>query len=317
VWLIYALGGGWGHLTRAAALARIAQRERPVRILTNSPHAAAVSEFLPELDLTVLDAAASAEATRAGAIREIGRCRPQCLIVDTFPRGLGGELTELLPSLGTRKVLVHRDLNPRYVAAAGLREFVAANYALVLVPGAGEGAQFGDLPGACQTDPWLLRSCEELRPGKPGCVLVCAGGNRSELGWYGEVVSHLAGRVPVRSVAPECPPGCPPSCWVRYWPAMDLYGSAAAVIGGAGYNTVQECRAWGVPLIARAWQRKYDCQAERAARAGVRVVTTAREAAEAALEIVGTDDTSFATRRPEFRNGAADAVERIAGGAAR
>ena len=97
MWLIYALGGGWGHLTRAAALARIAQRERPVRILTNSPHAAIVSEFLPELDLTVLDAAAPAEATRAGAIREIGRCRPQCLLVDTFPRGLGGELTELLP----------------------------------------------------------------------------------------------------------------------------------------------------------------------------------------------------------------------------
>ena len=43
MWLIYALGGGWGHLTRAVALASIAQRERPVRILTNSPYASIVA----------------------------------------------------------------------------------------------------------------------------------------------------------------------------------------------------------------------------------------------------------------------------------
>ena len=43
-WLIYALGGGLGHLSRAIALARVAARAagRTIRVLTNSPFAASV-----------------------------------------------------------------------------------------------------------------------------------------------------------------------------------------------------------------------------------------------------------------------------------
>ena len=37
-WLIYAVGGGWGHLNRALALARIAAGDRAIKILTNSPY---------------------------------------------------------------------------------------------------------------------------------------------------------------------------------------------------------------------------------------------------------------------------------------
>jgi len=36
---------------------------------------------------------------------------------------------------------------------------------------------------------------------------------------------------------------------------MDLFGCASAIVGGAGYNTVAECLAWEVPLVARAWPR--------------------------------------------------------------
>lgn len=39
-WLIYALGGGWGHLMRALAFGRIAALYRPVTILSNSPYTA-------------------------------------------------------------------------------------------------------------------------------------------------------------------------------------------------------------------------------------------------------------------------------------
>jgi len=46
---------------------------------------------------------------------------------------------------------------------------------------------------------------------------------------------------------------------------MDLLPGVDLVVGGAGYNTVNECLACGVPLIARAWPRKYDRQSLRAA----------------------------------------------------
>jgi UDP:flavonoid glycosyltransferase YjiC (YdhE family) len=301
VWLVYALGSGWGHLTRAVALARIAGRARAVRILTNSPYADIVRAALPELDLRVVESGAA-------VMREIGECRPACLIVDTFPRGIVGELAGLLPEFGGGKVLVHRDLNPRYVASRQLREFVGAHYDLVIVPGAGEGSQFGYLPAACGTAPWLVRACNEIpAPLGDPYVLVCAGGNPAELAWYGAVTSRIQGRAPVRCVAAERPPGCPEGCWVRYWPAMDLIAGASAVVGGAGYNTVQECLALRAPLIARAWERKYDRQALRAERTGVRLVREPEEAAEAAVEAM----RAWPWPRPLFHNGAAEAVERI------
>jgi predicted glycosyltransferase len=109
MWFIYALGGGWGHLTRAAALARAASPRHAVRILTNSPYAGVVRKALPELDVAALDPALPAPETRRAALREIRAARPSCLIVDTFPRGLGGELVPVLESLDAKKVLVHRD----------------------------------------------------------------------------------------------------------------------------------------------------------------------------------------------------------------
>jgi hypothetical protein len=321
VWLIYALGGGWGHLTRAVALASIARRDRPVRVLTNSAYASIVAASLPSLDLVMLDPCAPAESIRGEVQREIAASRPSCLIVDTFPRGIGGELAGILGAFDACKVLVHRDLNPRYVEAVGIREFVAAHYDLVLVPGAGEGSQLGDLPAAVETDAWLVRSADEIPArgeilGVDRSVLICASGNKDELDWYGAVftaIRELDRDAPVRVIAAERPAACPEECWIRYWPAMDLFGCAAVVVGGAGYNTIRECVAWRVPLVARAWPRTYDRQELRArqaaARGRVTLVQTPQDAARFALEQIkgGLPDA------PDFVNGAVDAVRRIAG----
>ena len=327
MWLIYALGGGWGHLTRGVALASIARNERPVRVISNSPYAPLAASALPDLDLVTLDPLATAQETREAATAEIARCSPSCLIVDTFPRGICGELAGVLGGLKAYKVLVHRDLNPSYSAAAGIRAFVAEHYDMVLAPGAAEGSLLGDLPIASTTEPWLVRSADQipdrsiarnvLRLGRdePACVLVCASGKAGELSWYGEVLSAIRrrdARTPARIVAAERPHDCPPEYWIRYWPAMDLFGCAAVVVGGAGYNTIQECLAWGAPLVARAWPRTYDRQELRARNAGTRgrvtLVQEPEEAARAAFEQIdgGT------ARVPRFTNGAAEAVRRIA-----
>jgi hypothetical protein len=293
LWLIYALGGGWGHLTRATALARAASSRHPVRILTNSPYAAQV----PGLDIVVVE---SCEA----AVARIDASKPDALIVDTFPRGITGELATILPSLKAAKILIHRDLNPHYVSSFFLRDFVASNYDLVLIPGAGEGSEF---PGQV-TSPWLVRSSDELSTANAhGQPIICASGNAEELEWYGEVTARLPDAL---CIAPVCPPGCPTERWIRHWPAIDLFPGASVIVGGAGYNTVHEALACRVPLVARPWPRKYDRQSCRAARAAmqgeVTIVITPDDAVSAAVHHLSAGPCPVS-----FRNGATRAVSLI------
>ena len=135
-WLLYALGGGLGHLTRAVALSRAALRgsgqdeqktHTEIVLLTNSPFA----ETLPvsnELGrghrVLKLRSTLSRDETAAQVIELLQTERFDTFIVDTFPRGLGGELAPILPELACRKLLVHRDLNPRYCDQYKLQEFV-------------------------------------------------------------------------------------------------------------------------------------------------------------------------------------------------
>ncbi|HYL73721.1 MAG TPA: glycosyltransferase [Bryobacteraceae bacterium] len=307
-WLIYALGGGWGHLTRAVALAQAT----PARILTNSPYAARVRRAMPELDLLALDPNLPIAQARIEIVEKIRAAAPACLIVDTFPRGLGGELAGTLHSLAPMKVLVHRDLNPHYVATAHLKDFVRSHYDLILIPGENEGRAFADLPAAAITAPWLVRP--QPRPIIHTDILICAAGPIEELTWYGAVAAELQARSKaiVRCVAPICPPDCPAECWLEYWPAADLIAAADVVIGGAGYNTIHECLAYNVPLIARPWLRAYDRQwlrARRAAKRGVvAIVDRPDEAATAALRQLRRPKARAAS---EIRNGADQAVARI------
>jgi hypothetical protein len=293
--LIYALGGGWGHVTRAAALARAIGAAARVRILANSPHLDIVSAAMAELGI---EAVSSREEAASRILLE----KPEVLVVDTFPRGLGGELADLLPSLPAWKVLIHRDLRPEYVAWAGLRTFVAAHYDGVICPG--EIGPLADMAQALFTPPWLVRPPLEIETGVD--VVVCAGGNTEEMPWYGEVAARLACEVRVRCLAPELPPGCPPELWIRYWPSIDWIAHAGAVVGGAGYNTINECLALSVPLIARPWDRKYDRQRRRAEQCpNATIVDTPDEAARAALEALARPRMP----RPVFRNGADEAAE--------
>ncbi len=274
--LIYALGGGWGHLTRAVAVAQACQGAT-VRILTNSLYAEHVRRAEPSLDIRSV-------STREEVLAEIELAAPECLIVDTFPRGIVGELVDYS---GVR-VLVQRELTPEYIAAADLQTFISAHYALVLTP--------GDVISGLQEPPWLVHSPGKLSAEQARkvlkvegrCIVVCAAGNPDEQAWYGAVTSLVGEQA--RCVAPECPPGCPPERWVQYWPAMDLYVAADAVVGGAGYNTIHECLACGVPLVAKPWPRKYDRQllrAQRAAEFGQVVIVHEPEEAATVINSLG------------------------------
>ncbi len=246
----------------------------------------------------ILDPALPVQTAREQAVQAIAAAAPTCLIVDTFPRGLGGELVGVLESFAGTKVLVHRDLNPSYVAENNLRDFVNNSYDLILIPGESEGHAFAKLQKAVVTDPWLIRNADELpsprrarqllkiESDRQPCILVCASGTIQELSWFDAVISELLARNPtaaIRCVAPTRPPNCPIEYWIKYWPAADLLPATDVVIGGAGYNTVHECLACNVPLVARPWPRLYDRQWLRAKRAGVTIVDRPDEAASAAI----------------------------------
>ena len=317
-WLIYALGGGWGHLMRALALGRIAASDRPVIIVCNSPYTAdlllyaADDETLPIVSgcyIHTIPATASFEQTTNRVLEAIATEDYECLIIDTFPRGLGGELAAILPQMqDITRILVHRDINPDYVRAKNLELFATDNFDLILVPGETGELPLAHLSQVKHTPPWLIRSFGEL-PSRAAArrllrldtadtkkvVLVLAAGRAEELSFYGQLTRALAEDLDVttRCLSAERPPDCPPELWTFHWPGIECLPGVDVAVGGAGYNTFYECLAVGVPLVAFAFPRQYDRQEIRASRwlrqqrsPRVRLVDTVEAATRAVSDLL-------------------------------
>ncbi|AEI64004.1 hypothetical protein [Corallococcus macrosporus] len=289
-WLVYALGGGMGHLTRASALARAASRRgHAVVLLTNSPFAAGLpleAVLGAGVEVLRLSPALGREAVGEVVARCLEDVRPDVFLVDTFPRGLGGELAPLLSSVRARKVLIHRDVNPTYVKQYGLARAVEA-FDLLLVPG--EDAPFARHARAVRTAPWLLLRASELLPRDKArarlgvsaeddraLVAVMGCGTPTEVEEAGHIAARLdarlAGGAVVRWLVPPGPgrDGGPrqatPEGWaprVPVWPALAVLPGVDVLVGAGGYNTVQEARATGTPFLALARPRLYDRQSLR------------------------------------------------------
>ncbi|WP_242072010.1 glycosyltransferase [Nostoc sp. FACHB-110] len=316
------MGGGWGHLNRALALGRIAAVHKSVQIITNSPYAKHINHegciiySIPENNDFL---------TTSQQVRKI-ILQTECdrLIIDTFPRGLGGELADILPQLHIRRILIHRDINPDYVTAKNLRSFVAENYNTVIVPGEGEDIPLADLANVQHTAPWLIRNAAELPDRitvrshilkvKPDIqlILVCAAGNASELTFFAQLTQDLQQNFPdcaVRILAANCPANCPEALWLSHHPGIECIAAADIVLGGAGYNTVYECAALGVPLIAFAWPRLYDRQAKRATKAYK--VQNIKQAIATVKILLDKEKPKHTFCLPNYINGAVQAIDHI------
>jgi hypothetical protein len=110
----------------------------------------------------------------------------------------------------------------------------------------------------------------------------------------------------VRVLTPMCPEGCPPQFWVSHSPGIECLPAADVVVGGAGYNTVYECAAVGVPLVTFAFKRLYDRQKVRALRCAYCV-----EEIEEAIATVGMLQNQVSNRPVNYPNGAVEAVRLI------
>ena len=337
-WLIYALGGGWGHLMRSLALGRMAAIARPIIVVCNSPYIADIliyaadDEALPIVlgcYIYTIPATASSEQKANRILEAIATQDYECLIVDTFPKGLGGELADILPQMqGITKILVHRDISPDYVRAKNLEPFATENFDLILVPGETDEIPLAHLPQVKHTSPWLVRSWDEL-PTRSAArqllgldpaeskkiVLVLAAGRAEELWFYGQLIQAIAGSLDVvaRCLSAERPPDCPPELWSFHWPGIECLPGVDVAVGGAGYNTFYECLAVGIPLVAFAFPRQYDRQEIRVRRllrqqrsSQVRLVDTLEGAVEAVSELLLLPQT-----RGSAVNGAKMAVRAI------
>lgn len=323
-WLVYALGGGLGHLTRALALARAAARQGvATKVLSQSPFAPFVRTHLrddrwaAEIELSVLETA-GAEGTRELVGRALRSGHHDALVVDTFPRGLLGELE---PYLDRPAFLVHRDLDPRYVQAQGLARLVP-RYQGVLLPG--EAGPLAAAPWArvAQTAPWLCRDADELlspaearrvlSAGDLPVALVVGSGNAHEVRGARALADTLAEAFPERLAVRLAAPGLsggPPHTGAlgafESWPLLPLLTGVDLVVGAGGYHTVYEARAVGARLLAFARPRTYDRQQHR-----LRPDERVRSAAEV-IEAVGASlDAGLPVRAaPRFDSGARQAVD--------
>ena len=280
-WLIYALGGGLGHLTRAVGLARVAARSgHRIRILTNSPFAGQIPfdrELGENAEVVRIDSTFNRDAVAAKVGTILKERDFDVLIVDTFPRGLAGELTPWFDRLKCPKVLIHRDIAPDYVRWGGL-ESVASRFDLLILPG--ERAPLGHHSHAVRTAPWLVRDREELLDrydaryrlnvcgDDPRPVVIVVGcGRRDEIRSVrilaNRLKESLVGSAIVLLSSVECPDDSVKDCGPVFWPLLELMAGIDILVGSGGYNTVYEARATATKLVALARPRKYDRQAER------------------------------------------------------
>ena len=321
-WLVYALGGGLGHLTRGLALARAAGRQGiRVTLLTNSPFASALpvrDELHRDDHLIIIPAESDLQDAKRQVRDVIRNSTAQLLIVDTFPRGLGGELADLLPTLSTPSALIHRDLNPRYVESFELSRS-AAMYDLLLSPG-----ETGPLKSArthC-TLPWLIRDADELlaigsarrqlglrdHDARP-VALISGCGRAAEIqelaGWASWLARELEDRVHIRF----CSPASSSSADLNIWPLLPLLTGVDILIGAGGYNTVNEARVTGTPLVALARPRMYDRQLVRLAPH--ETFTLRDELPDRILSLSASSDPVRRQSPPAYSNGAHQAVKAL------
>lgn len=348
--LYYALGGGLGHAMRTLSLARKnAEFGGTHTVICNSPFSTYVQkQFDRESDRIKLICLSPQMTPSESAVKidEIfQQVVPEVIVVDTFPRGLGGELVEILSSTELMKILVCRTLPPRYVSDMGLVEFVGRCFDAVLLPG--EESQFSaDLKQVFEKDKvalcdrFLIRSRHEMPSREQACaaistvpesptVLFVGNGNLSECQQaidefnrirngiqQSELNSEIQFRISIPSDygADSVDPSTSGFAQWRMPENLLLFEALPAidfVIGSAGYNLFWETSSLLIPAILRPQDRKYDSQSARLSKYGrdnlVADVTSDEQILRRLVDLKKRADDM-----PQFQNGAEQAAQWLA-----
>ena len=259
--MIYALGGGLGHLQRSLSLAKAATaRGHTATLLTHSPAYPRIADRCDLAGVTILEMPQGDELVPAVHRVVEGRGH-DAVVVDTLPRGVLGELAAV--TWRVPAVFVHRDITSAYAHQADVQR-AAQRFDLMLCPGERGPLEHENL---IETKPWVLMGPEELLPrgearAALGCpddrplVVVCDTTEPRECAGLAYLAEHLreaygdAAHVMLASLEAT-------------WPMMRLHLGVDLLVGAAGYNTVHEARLTATPFRAIARERLYDLQGRR------------------------------------------------------
>ena len=322
----YAFGGGAGHVCRSIAVLRQIQKQAgPVAIaLTNSRFSSLYErEGIPHRLIATPSPDPRALAQQLhDAVSEFG---VKVLVVDALPRGIFGEMGELLPRLDMPKVAVLRCLKRDYLGSHDVPRFIDAHYdRAVLCEGWPDDAHRALAIDQVDAAPILIRDSDELlardqargimAAAEPTPLVVAVGavGDAS----LGDSVFKLLAKIHSRGRTPRfllrhahlpSEPQTDPDA-ITHFPLIELLPGADVVVGACGYNLCHECRATATPAIFMPQRRLYDDQFWRARDADA---ASGPEQLEALLAQKLRSLPPRPERAPHYDNGAHRAAEAI------
>lgn len=326
--IIYALGGGMGHIVRAVSLAGAINRISSIEpVVLTIPEFAQFAKREIE-NVEIIEPSEDSNEYRSKIIDRMNCLSPKILVVDALPMGLMGELRDFLPAFTGKKVLIARILREYYRQVMDIENYVYGHYDLVIKS---EKFPYFNFPyrKSIEVAPILARSGErvmnrhqardKLKVPKDR-ILVMAVSTHQPLraDAFFQMVYHSLMRIgeerAVMKFASPYGEADPSAVHTSYFPLMELMAGIDIVVGHAGYHLVHETEALRVPFLCFPQERLYDDQQARIAdikREDFVLFKTAREVEDALRKIIG-----IAARRgtkPNFANGADDAAKAILG----
>ena len=272
--LVYALGGGLGHLVRARAFLHTVGMERDAAILTASHHASdpRVTGGIETIAIP-RELERDPAACRAWIASLLDRRRPRIFCVDAFPCGIVGELGGApLPHAAERWHLARLLRWDGYARLAAEAPHYDLTFRL-------EQLHDGH-------DRWLRAVSSELRdlelvdppaggvplPELPeGYWLVVHSGPAAEveeLASYAEDLRAAERSQATIVVATSDPPASLPrgATVVDVVPANLLFPRAGRIVSAAGFNVMRQAAPFGAKHVVLPLPRRWDDQFERARR---------------------------------------------------
>ncbi len=324
----YAFGGGAGHVTRSIALLREIVRQGNPRVLalTNSRFAWLYGqEGIPHRLIETPQPDPDALAQRLQTVLDETGAR--VFVVDALPRGIFGEMAQLLPQVSARKALIARHLKGHYLASHAIPSFVDPHYDRVIFAEEWPGDFAKRLSTPCtRVPPIVVRDADEImsradarralgvHDDTPLVLFASTSVSDEHAGPLLGVLEKIQRRkrtpdFTIRRVALPSPGETFPQDVISHFPLIELLPGADIVVGAAGYNLFYECQAVGVEAIFIPKGRLYDDQFWRAEQA-----TWAEEPEH--LEALLTDRLSNIDAGPgpppDYANGAHEAAAAIA-----
>lgn len=278
--LIYADGGGLGHLTRVQSLRRTLDLREPVCVATSSDHRDD-PRVTGDVEILAIPFRRDDRAARRSWLqRTLADLQPSSMIVDSFPGGLAGEIDETtvgsVPCAHVARLLqwgAYRRLlpdRPVGFTTTYLLEPVADDHRVHLE---GCSARVVDLELVDpEPDPTVDSSWPGGTRSRPRWLVAHTGpaGEVAELVAYARDQAEAEGAAPelvVVSPSAVAPPAAPDLVLADRYPVFPLFEQADRVVTAAGFNSMRQL----APLRDRhrfvPMPRRFDDQFERARRA--------------------------------------------------